>query len=365
MIRSEEHLRRLAERFTSAGLGGSWDDALAGLAEATGAPRAQLIGVGSEAAIPFNWITDLDPEALLEWLDIDGPDPRANARVRAGLTLAEMAIATDPEFTTEADLRSAVYKLYRKYDINHGCQTTLLRQPGCVVGMAILQGDREGPVQGQARRAFAALAGHARSAISLQIAMEEQAPDLIAGGFESINAAAFICDRNGFVRALTPAAEALVAEQRFLALSNRRLKAATPQDDVRLARALAVAGAPWPAVPESRELLIRAPDAAAPLQVQVAPLPRRDYAFRFHAAALVVARAPIPAENRGALLQSQYGLTPAETAIALALAGGQTLAAIAATRRVSVGTLRSQLKSIFGKLGVSRQAELAARLNEL
>jgi two-component system LytT family response regulator len=48
-----------------------------------------------------------------------------------------------------------------------------------------------------------------------------------------------------------------------------------------------------------------------------------------------------------------------------ALSLQQTLASIAADRGVTVSTLRSQLKSIFGKLGVSRQAELAARVSEL
>ncbi|HEY8570916.1 MAG TPA: helix-turn-helix transcriptional regulator [Phenylobacterium sp.] len=346
-------------------MGGSWEHALSGLAEATGAPRAQLIGVGSDAAVPFNWITDLDPEALLEWLDIDGPDPRANARVRTGLLAREMADTIDPEFATDEDLRSAVYKLYRKYGINQSCQTTLVRQPGFVVGMAVLQGEKEGPVQAPARRAFRTLAGHARAAIALQVAMEEQAPELIAGGFESVNVAAFICDRNGFVRALTPSAEKIVSQQRHLSLARGRLKAATAKDETRLARAIAEAGAPWPAIPVSQELLIHAPGVSRPLQLQVAPLPKRDHAFRFHAATLVVARAARAPDERGAMLQSQYGLTPAETEIALALARGQSLGEISIRRGVAVGTLRSQLKSVFGKLGVSRQAQLAARVNEL
>src|SRR5690349_11243646 len=132
MVRDDAHFRELTERFGKAALGGSWLHALEGLAQATGASRAQMIGVGSRAAVPFNWITDLDDAALMEWLDLDGPDPRLNARVRRGLTAPEMELATDAEFATEADLRSPVYDLYRRYEIDQSCQTTLIRQPDFV-----------------------------------------------------------------------------------------------------------------------------------------------------------------------------------------------------------------------------------------
>lgn len=365
MIRDEAHFRGLAERFTAAALGGSWEHALDGLADATASPSAQLIGVGSEAAVPFNWITNLDPEALVEWFEMNGADPAVNPRVRAGLTSAELKVMSDEEFATEEELNSPVYQLYTRYGINRSCQTTLLRQAGFVVGMAALRGDRQGPLSTEDRRAFKLLGAHARAAIGLQLALEEQAPALIAGAFESLSVAAFICDRDGVVRSLTPAAEALVAAQQHLALSDGRLRALHRQDQRRLAEAIAEAGARWPNTPMGQEFAVRPPGGGPTLLLQVAPLPKRDHAFRFHAATLVVARSAPALTGRGPRLQAQYGLTPAESEIALAIARGLTLADIAGKREVSVGTLRSQLKSIFGKVGVNRQAELAARLNEL
>ncbi|MFO1034146.1 MAG: helix-turn-helix transcriptional regulator [Hyphomicrobiales bacterium] len=56
----------------------------------------------------------------------------------------------------------------------------------------------------------------------------------------------------------------------------------------------------------------------------------------------------------------RYGLTAAERAILQHLLSGQDLRRIADLRKASLHTLRSQIKSIMSKCGVSRQAELVA-----
>lgn len=56
------------------------------------------------------------------------------------------------------------------------------------------------------------------------------------------------------------------------------------------------------------------------------------------------------------------GLTPGESKLALALVSGDTVAEHADKRGVSVHTVRSQLRSIREKLGVSRQSQLVAWL---
>ena len=63
------------------------------------------------------------------------------------------------------------------------------------------------------------------------------------------------------------------------------------------------------------------------------------------------------------LLKMAYGLTSAEADLALALRGGASLKEHAGLRRVSLHTVRNQLKSIFDKTGIHRQAELVALLS--
>lgn len=61
-------------------------------------------------------------------------------------------------------------------------------------------------------------------------------------------------------------------------------------------------------------------------------------------------------------LSALYGLTIAEAKLASLLVDGATLEHAASTLQVSIQTVRCQLKAIFAKTGVNRQAELVARL---
>ena len=60
-----------------------------------------------------------------------------------------------------------------------------------------------------------------------------------------------------------------------------------------------------------------------------------------------------------------YALTPSECVIALAIAAGAAPERIAEQRRVSIGTVRLQIKSIAWKLGCHRQSEIASTVNRL
>jgi len=60
-----------------------------------------------------------------------------------------------------------------------------------------------------------------------------------------------------------------------------------------------------------------------------------------------------------------YGLSPAEARVATHIADGGSVETYAAQAGVSRGTVRSQLKSVFAKTGVHRQAELALKLATL
>jgi DNA-binding CsgD family transcriptional regulator len=70
--------------------------------------------------------------------------------------------------------------------------------------------------------------------------------------------------------------------------------------------------------------------------------------------------ASLPSEQS---LCSRFGLTAAEAHIALGIARGETLALMASARGTSVTTARTQLQSVFAKVGVRRQAELVALLS--
>jgi DNA-binding CsgD family transcriptional regulator len=64
-------------------------------------------------------------------------------------------------------------------------------------------------------------------------------------------------------------------------------------------------------------------------------------------------------------LQDTFGLTPAETDVALEIGKGDGRNAAAARLSVTPGTVRIHLQRVFEKMGVHRQAELVRLLAEV
>jgi len=62
------------------------------------------------------------------------------------------------------------------------------------------------------------------------------------------------------------------------------------------------------------------------------------------------------------ILHKLFDLTQAERLLATEIGAGANLADVAQTRGVTLATVRSQLKSVFGKMGVTRQSDLVRAL---
>jgi DNA-binding CsgD family transcriptional regulator len=206
-----------------------------------------------------------------------------------------------------------------------------------------------------------------RAAVKTQMALENQGALLVAGAMEALSMAVFVCDRLGAVKAMTPAAEALLSKGDVLRLKSGRLRGVGQVETGTLSEAIDKAAdvVTRPGAPRSGTVLMRG-NAAQPIVLDVVPLPKRDYAFGFEPRVLVVVRGASSDTNRTQLLlQSVYHLTASEADVALRLSGGQRSETIAATRGTSLGTVRAQIRTIFSKLDVHRQSELVARIKHL
>ena len=163
-----------------AGVGqAGWEAALDTVARVTGSMGAQLIGLGRDALIPFNLMTGVPPEAVADFEAAGGGDPRVNSRVRVGSRSDELVVLDEAAFTTEADMRRHpdYANWIHTYDMHHTCLTTLVKGPDSLVGLALLRGRHHGHIDDEAKRAFARLAGRARSAVRTQIARVKSISD--------------------------------------------------------------------------------------------------------------------------------------------------------------------------------------------
>jgi DNA-binding CsgD family transcriptional regulator len=371
MIRSDEQWLSLVDSFHAAALGeSSWEVALQGLADATGSRTGQLTGIDSKASVMFNTLTNVDPAVPLFFAETATINPRVAAANGAPV----LKVIADWDFITPDTYRRDRFcqEFLRPFDIPFVCLTTLERHKGTFIALAVVRSQREGHITGEQREIFGSIAPHVRAAVRTHIALEGRGVATLAGTMEALSIPVFLCDRRGHVRTLTQAAEALLASGRGLELKAGQLRASQPAAAKTLTDAIeaVAAGHLRPGPPLLRTVIIRgADDNATPIVLDVFPLPSEHRSFNGFGSAprvLIVGRGAAASDGRRiAILNAAYGLTSAETDIALYLAKGKTAELIAKHRHVSVGTVRAQIKTILAKVGVKRQAELTARLNQL
>jgi DNA-binding CsgD family transcriptional regulator len=100
-----------------------------------------------------------------------------------------------------------------------------------------------------------------------------------------------------------------------------------------------------------------------PLRVLVSPsAPSGGPARGRSSAILFVTEMEQPRIPDSTLLRQLFGFTPAEARLATALVAGKTLQEFAEEASVSLNTVRTHLKRLFSKAGVTRQAELVRLL---
>jgi DNA-binding CsgD family transcriptional regulator len=364
----DEDWLTLADAFHAAALDGEgWYEALAGLAQATGSQHGQLVCM-TDRGDSLNLLTNVDPTLPRAFVDAGGTDPRVNPRRRAGLAHPPLTIIAETDFITPDDVkRDTHYQEFAvPWDVPYICLTTLERRRDLLVGLSVIRTRRQGHIDETGRRLFASLAPHVRAAVRTSMSVGNQRAALLTDTFDKLGMAAFICDQAGNVLRHTPAAEKLCAAGSGLLLRRGKIGASRPAEHAALETAIRVI-ADRKAGTEPQTVVIHAGDNhAPPLTVDVMPLPRQRLELRFDARALLVVRAEAGDEGRrAAVLRDNFGFTPAEVEIALALARGMKAEAIASARGVSVGTVRVQIKSLLAKAGVNRQVELVARLTRI
>lgn len=360
----DEKIWALGERFALAAVDGTeWLGALRAMAEMTGSSHGQLIGF-VPGEVPFNWINDIDQDQIARFVELERGDPNINVRVRASLT--------DPTFVirSEADYRAvgpgSGFGLYREmcdaYDIPHGCQTKLLDEGDRFIGFALNRSRSDGKTDADTRALFAAIAPHVRMAAKMQLAFEDRGSALLNGALEHVGLPIFICNEAGQVKGKTGEATALLSAGRFRFVDGR-IGLPHPRDDAALLRTLARQHRQ----PVGFETLTLLGDGKqVPMVADICRLPAQPWRLSFASQLLVIVRSGRRWHNAApSILRTAFGLSAAETAVALALARGETRDEIAAARGTSAQTTKAQLKSIFAKLGVSREVELVTMFGDM
>jgi DNA-binding CsgD family transcriptional regulator len=166
----------------------------------------------------------------------------------------------------------------------------------------------------------------------------------------------------------------ILSEGEVVEARGGRLHCRTAADDRGLARALEAIVLPGfvgdcPGVPPAYRFLtvrsIRDGDAVGLSLTAVRASASEPHAGAEDLALLTLYDVRAPHRIDASAVAAVFDLTPAEAGVAAALAEGRSPFEIAASRRISITTVRSQLRALLGKTGTRRQTDLVSRLLSL
>jgi DNA-binding CsgD family transcriptional regulator len=337
-----------------------WVSALGAVSDAAGGCGAMLIPVRGELPnLPYTPAVEAAADGYLRggWMHRD-------ERKRGAHLLEPKGVFTDLDYTTPDEIaRSPFYQDYlgplglRWFaGVKVACEDDLW----CVSIQRTIQ---QGPFLAEEAERLAQLSRHLAAAAAVSRALGFARTEGALSAFEISRTAAVLLDRFGQVLRMNPAAEGMMGSDidiRQRRIASRSADATTELDRV-LHRALLTSGtsAVMPPVCLPRES--RRPVFAYVLRI---PSITKD-AFAAGQALVILVdpdRHTPPAE---AMLQAGFNLTAAEARLARALASGAALEGVAGELGISYETARSQLKSLFSKMDIHRQAELVALLGRL
>ena len=167
-------------------------------------------------------------------------------------------------------------------------------------------------------------------------------------------------DRRGRILAANDRARGLLRHGEELSDADGVLQARAPDDQGRLARLVAEALPTSGAVPVSGSMQLGRVSGLPPFVVHIKPVgvPQPDYGARPVAALVLIVEPGRHPRLDSALVARTLRLTPAESQVAALLADGKTVRDIALATGRRESTIRSHVKHMFAKHGLSRQTDL-------
>lgn len=324
-----------------------WMIALDRIAAATGSRMGQLIGWISDQRPPMHLLTDNLAISEDDWLAAGGVTTVANPMMRAGARLPSMTTILDVEVCLKQskEERTLWGAFFDPCDVPHMGAIVLQKENDSHLALAMMRRRREGPLLGDQKRIFEDCARAALQASQLSKALGESAASVLSQGLEAARSPAVAFNGAGKVVAVTSQAEELLRAGHWFDVAHGQLRSLRQTDLVALNTALAET------LRTAQSTEVRLQRSGRTLVVRMMRLSARIGLY-FSAQVLAILE-----ETR-----SEPSLTAAERAVLEHLRAGHRASAIADQRQVSVETVRSQIKVIYQKLGVSSHVELIKRL---
>jgi DNA-binding CsgD family transcriptional regulator len=333
----------------------AWPEALTAAASVAGASAGILLfgpGAGELAPLATCGLDELDPTLLAGSV--------AAALLRLGGSPPGVLVTSElPSAPSGRDGEDALVALGAGGRFGVAVGACLLSEEGAFAALWLLRPPRE-RFDSASLDNLRELVPHLVSAMSVHLRVEqaERRAAEARDAFDRVALGAVLVDEGARPILANRAAHRIAAQQDGFVIASDGLRGATPADTHVLQRA--VADVARGGTGTGLGLRLSRASSSRPYEVMVVPVSRgrRWLARRRHTAVVFISDSGLSLVSPTGLVHDLYGLTPAETRLAVLLLGGQTMREAMAVLGVSRNTAHTQLASIFRKTGTNSQAEL-------
>jgi len=251
-------------------------------------------------------------------------------------------------------------------DIHYGGGLKVFDDQGRISALSFFRSRAAGTYDDATLELISALTPHLQRALRIHrefVHLKAERQALLAG-FDQLVMGLILFDARGEVLYRNPMAERILAHHPALTASGSTIAATHPGERIRLRRLIrqAVETDPGDTVAGAVALGLHHPDGVNPLPILIRPL---DGPFRGQGEARAALFLSDPEQSLPLspdVVSTAYGLSETEARVAVGIANSLSVKEIAGLHGVSHNTVRTQLKTIFQKLGISRQTELVKLL---
>ncbi|MFN3304551.1 MAG: helix-turn-helix transcriptional regulator [Roseateles sp.] len=343
-----------------------WRGTAARVAAALGSTSAVLKLHGGSSAVQLLECTDnlVVTEAEQAWAE---DWHRRDLWVERSMALGPSRIVTSDELVTPVEQRrSAFYQDWlRRLDIHHMLGAVFPVADGAVGVLGVHRPQGAAAYAAAERRQAALLLPHLQRALRLgqQLAARARLQQAALAALDRLDTGVLMLDAACRALHVSARAATLLRDNPELVFASGRFGLASPSVQQRLLARVRAAVDLAGGQPRAASAALSVPrPQRMPLALEVLPLLPTMGVFGATAPACLVFIRDPQAPLAVARLRELFGLTPAEAAVAAALAQGCAPEAIATATGTGVATVRTHLKRLLAKTGTHRQAEVVALL---
>lgn len=249
----------------------------------------------------------------------------------------------------------------RPQHLKHAVTCPLLKQENRSINLGLVRDQKRGEYGAEDSRLLEYIVPHLRRSVEIATRVEEAtlARDASLDVLSVAGAALMVIDPEGDICFASPEAETLITEKTVLTSRGRKLAAVDGVEHRRLERIIHAATRDEPGS-RGDVLCLDRRGLAPRYSVAVTPVSGdRVGLFRERRLCLVLITKPGAVKAPAAhTLVTMFDLTPAEARLAQAICNGTALGDYAVASGISVTTVKTHLRALFGKVGVNRQTDL-------